>query len=169
MPNFSNYKVKDKCSICPLIRCKIRCGSAPIFHLKIRSGSVHQLVDFGAKTGSVTNPKATTKAASKSTVFWTGRKSRDNILIALDIFENHKVLGTHHITLLLWPVQNTVLLDAATVLAFGLVTDPYFAPKSTNWYEFSKELKWSYNAVFALFWAYLTFDKFLYSFHTNIT
>ena len=76
MPNFSNYKVKDKCSICPLIRCKIRCGSAPIFHLKIRSGSVHQLVDFGAKYGSVTNPKASTVAASKSTVFWTGHKSR---------------------------------------------------------------------------------------------
>ena len=35
---------------------------------------------------------------------------------------------------LLWrPVRNTVLLDAATVQAFGFVTDPCFAPKSTNW------------------------------------
>ena len=44
-----------------------------------------------------------------------------------------KIIGCLQ-SLLLWPVQNTVLLDAATVLAFGLVTDPYFAPKSTNWW-----------------------------------
>ena len=100
MPNFSNYKVKDKCSICPLIRCKIRCGSAPIFHLKIRSGSVHQLVDFGAKYGSVTNPKASTVAASKSTVFWTGHKSRENITNFYYVF----------------PIYNSMLHDICSIV-----------------------------------------------------
>ena len=53
--------------------------------------------------------------------------------LAYTLLDHMKAPENAH-TLLLWPVQNTVLLDAATVLAFGLVTDPYFAPKSTNWW-----------------------------------